>query len=231
MSDKILTIKRSTLVDIANEVRAKTGSSDLIKVSDLDDAVADLSGGIDPMSLGNANNPEFGFYYGQVFSMDDPITIDAKILIEEMQKLDTSEFYFNSDIFNIMIPVYNPNSNYISVKQLYATVYVNQETEEISIEIGNTDDYSILNKTYTIPYTGKLTITLRQLYKDAYTQNDEPMSAESVDALISTFPLRYGYVCAGYNSYSCESGQSNWWSTGDFNNPENAIYKCLKIGK
>lgn len=45
MNDKILTIKKSTLVDIANEVRAKTGSTDLIKVADLDDAVKELSGG------------------------------------------------------------------------------------------------------------------------------------------------------------------------------------------
>lgn len=45
MNDKILTIKKSTLVDIANEVRAKTGSTDLIKVADLDDAVANIQGG------------------------------------------------------------------------------------------------------------------------------------------------------------------------------------------
>lgn len=45
MNDKILTIKKSTLVDIANQVRAKTGSTDLIKVADLDDAVKELSGG------------------------------------------------------------------------------------------------------------------------------------------------------------------------------------------
>lgn len=45
MSDKILTIKKSTLVDIANQIREKNGSTDLIKVADLDDAVAELSGG------------------------------------------------------------------------------------------------------------------------------------------------------------------------------------------
>lgn len=45
MSDKILTIKKSTLEDIADQVRAKTGSTELIKVADLDDAVKELSGG------------------------------------------------------------------------------------------------------------------------------------------------------------------------------------------
>lgn len=45
MNDKILTIKKSTLVDIADQVRAKTGSTDLIKVADLDDAVANMSAG------------------------------------------------------------------------------------------------------------------------------------------------------------------------------------------
>lgn len=43
--DKLYTIKKSTLVDIANAVREKTGSSDTIKVENLDDAVAGISGG------------------------------------------------------------------------------------------------------------------------------------------------------------------------------------------
>jgi hypothetical protein len=47
MQDKILTIKKSTLVDIANQIREKNGSTDLIKVADLDDAVKELSGGAD----------------------------------------------------------------------------------------------------------------------------------------------------------------------------------------
>jgi hypothetical protein len=45
MNDKILKIKKSTLVDIANEVRTKTGSTDLIKIADLDDAIKNISGG------------------------------------------------------------------------------------------------------------------------------------------------------------------------------------------
>lgn len=45
MNDKILKIKKSTLVDIADQVRAKTGSTDKIKVKNLDDAVANLQGG------------------------------------------------------------------------------------------------------------------------------------------------------------------------------------------
>lgn len=45
MADKILKIKKSTLVDIADQVRAKTGSTDKIKVKDLDEAVANLQGG------------------------------------------------------------------------------------------------------------------------------------------------------------------------------------------
>jgi hypothetical protein len=45
MSNKILTIKKSTLVDIADQIRAKTGSADLIAIEDLDDAVANLQGG------------------------------------------------------------------------------------------------------------------------------------------------------------------------------------------
>lgn len=44
MNDKVLKIKKSTLVDIANEVRAKTGSTDLIKIADLDDAIKNISG-------------------------------------------------------------------------------------------------------------------------------------------------------------------------------------------
>jgi hypothetical protein len=49
MNDKVLIIKKSTLVDIANEVRAKIGSTDLIAIKDLDDAIAAISsgGGVD----------------------------------------------------------------------------------------------------------------------------------------------------------------------------------------
>ena len=44
-NEKEYQIKRSTLVDIANAIREKTGKTDRIKVSDLDDAVKELSAG------------------------------------------------------------------------------------------------------------------------------------------------------------------------------------------
>jgi hypothetical protein len=40
MSNKILTLRQKTIVDIADAIRNKTGSSELIKIEDLDDAIA-----------------------------------------------------------------------------------------------------------------------------------------------------------------------------------------------
>jgi hypothetical protein len=49
MNDKKLILKKQTLVNIADAVRAKTGSTDLIRIEDLDDAVTAISdgGGVD----------------------------------------------------------------------------------------------------------------------------------------------------------------------------------------
>jgi hypothetical protein len=44
MNDKKLILKKQTLVNIADAVRAKTGSTDLIRIEDLDDAIKNISG-------------------------------------------------------------------------------------------------------------------------------------------------------------------------------------------
>ena len=44
LEKQYLNVKKSTLVDIANKIREKTGSTDLIKVKDLDDAIANIGG-------------------------------------------------------------------------------------------------------------------------------------------------------------------------------------------
>lgn len=54
MEDKTLVIKLSTLKDIANQVRAKTGTTELIKVPELDDSIAGITGG----------GELFNIYYG-----------------------------------------------------------------------------------------------------------------------------------------------------------------------
>lgn len=42
MNNKNLILKKQTLVNIADAIRAKTGSAELIAIEDLDDAVANL---------------------------------------------------------------------------------------------------------------------------------------------------------------------------------------------
>jgi hypothetical protein len=44
MNDQNLILKKQTLIDIADAIRAKTGSSDKIKVKDLDEAVSAIAG-------------------------------------------------------------------------------------------------------------------------------------------------------------------------------------------
>jgi hypothetical protein len=45
MNDQNLILKKQALIDIADAIRAKTGSSDKIQVADLDDAIKNISGG------------------------------------------------------------------------------------------------------------------------------------------------------------------------------------------
>jgi hypothetical protein len=57
------------------------------------------------------------------------------------------------------------------------------------------------------------------------------MDAATVDRLLERFPLKFGMVEPSYSNTNVNSGLDNWWTQGDLNNPENAIFKFLKIGK
>jgi hypothetical protein len=121
------------------------------------------------MELGTANNPEFGFYYGQIFSLDDPITFDIPVLVEEMNKLSLTEFnFFNGNVLRINIPVHDTYGGYVELSELYVDCAMNQESGEMSVRLHNTDGYCELDYTYTVGLTENLTFTIRQLYKNAY---------------------------------------------------------------
>lgn len=45
MKEKRLILKEQTLIDIANAIRTKTGTNELIKIQNLDDAIALIQGG------------------------------------------------------------------------------------------------------------------------------------------------------------------------------------------
>jgi hypothetical protein len=73
----------------------------------------------DVMKYSKYNNPEFGFYYGQIFMLDDPITIDIKPILEYMNANDASDFRLLHTInysdeanpFSIDIPIDTGRSN------------------------------------------------------------------------------------------------------------------------
>jgi hypothetical protein len=45
MREKLFILKEQTLIDIANAIRTKTGTNELIKIQNLDDAIAVIQGG------------------------------------------------------------------------------------------------------------------------------------------------------------------------------------------
>lgn len=94
-------IKRSTLVDIANAIREKTGKTDLIKVSDLDDAVKELSGS-GPVVL-------------DVDVNTDPSTLDANpnTIIRMYEEVETSEI---ANSFTAPVPMGNEGHTVSDVK-------------------------------------------------------------------------------------------------------------------
>lgn len=186
---------------------------------------------LSPMELGTANNPEFGFYYGQIFSLDDPITFDIPVLAEEMNKLSLTEFsLFNGNVLRINIPVHDTYGGYVELSELRVDCSMYQEGE-MSVRLHNTDGYRELDYKYIVGLTESLTFTIRQLYKNAYAELRQPMDAETVDRLLERFPLKFGMVEPSYSNTNVNSGLDNWWTQGDLNNPENAIFKFLKIGK
>ena len=198
------------------------------------DKFEQIMGKVDPMSLGTANNPEFGFYYGQIFGLDDPIAIDVPVLAEGMQNMSMTELSFGNNVFNLYAPIHDTYGNYIYWNPLWISCVIDQENNEMNIRIGNTDGYCELDYTYTVKLTENFTFTLRQLYKDVYTTIDssyiDKMSPEQVDAMLSDFPLKFGTVYPGYGNLKVSPIPDDW-APGDLNAPENAIYKCLKIGK
>lgn len=112
MNDKILTIKKSTLVDIANEVRAKTGSTDKIKVKDLDDAVKELSGGgggiveVDVLPEPYLYTPVPNAGYVEKAYFNTSLSIDQ--VVAELEKLtyddnDSSPLLVNDDVVIIAV--------------------------------------------------------------------------------------------------------------------------------
>ena len=72
--DPILRIRKSTLEDIANAVRDKNGSSDLIAINNLDDAVKSLSGA--PASVGALWGLQLPTpYENATYNMDEVVSI------------------------------------------------------------------------------------------------------------------------------------------------------------
>lgn len=200
-----------------------------------DDKFIRLGEKLSPMELGTANNPEFGFYYGQIFSLDDPITFDIPVLVEEMNKLSLTNFnLFNNTAMLIRIPSHDTYGHYLNLNELKVDCTMNQENGEMSVRLYN-NEYSSnfkLDYTYIVSFTENFTFTIRQLYKDSYANNlDSPMSPELVDGMLKCFPLKFGIIEPSASSVNLNSGSNNWWTQGDLNNPDNAIFKFLKIGK
>lgn len=118
MNDKILKIKKSTLADIANKVRAKTGSTDLIAIEDLDDAVAAISSGGSSYEEWNGAYEEI--VSGHVLTL---ICDDSVINSDYFYSLDsgvtwlpfTSSNMVLSDINKIRFKTTTTTSNYIAI--------------------------------------------------------------------------------------------------------------------
>lgn len=223
MTDKILKIKKSTLVDIADQVRAKTGSTDKIKVSDLDDAVANISGGgaIDPMKLSSYNNPNLGFYYGQTFTIDDPITIDMSKLISALMTLEMSELtLFNDDDgFEIKVPLYKGNDGFTSTNMMIY-IYNKPSDGTYGIQIKSGNQYVSFEDTCWEELTADdvVTFTLRDVYNNLININNSYF--ENVPDY-SRWPVLYGYVNVNAPSILI-----------NLNDPDVIdVYGCIKIGK
>jgi hypothetical protein len=133
-----LTLNKQTLVDIADAVREKTGSEDLIAIEDLDDAVKNISGGGNGgggiVEVDDLPNPALAIpvpntgYVEKVY-FDTSLSVDE--VVAELQKLSYEEgFYYilydgeNSDI---EIEDYGDGRYYIGVyiNNEYASIFTN----------------------------------------------------------------------------------------------------------
>lgn len=220
MADKILKIKKSTLVDIADQVRAKTGSTDKIKVSDLDDAVANISAGSshDPMELSTYNNPEFGFYYGQVVGFNDPITFDIPFIIEKMNELGINTFQFFGDIVSIHFPNFKDWGATYLMPYCIDFSYSESDNKWI-LHIYSSDSYRNVNKEYEI---SDLTQPFTFTFNDVVAELLENSSDDVI------WPLNFGFISPNnFSAWSSEVPDD----MENLNNPDNAIYKGITIGK
>lgn len=99
MAKEFLTLKRQTVVDIANAIRSKTNSDKAIKIEDLDDAIGEIeSGGGGSAMLerpGNQPVPREGYIKKIKFNTD--LSVDEVISI--LEKLE----YYEYDGYDILM--------------------------------------------------------------------------------------------------------------------------------
>lgn len=186
-----------------------------------------------PEHLGSYNNPEYGFYFGQVFDLDTPISFDASILYEEISKMDIPPFYSDNNKVRILIPTHDTRGDFVSMNEIQWVMNINQETDNVDINLKYDGSESKLDKTYSVSPTDTLTITLRQLYRDSYFEAFGGAPAFMVDEWLSRFPFQFGVVMPGYSSNIVPGSTINGFDTNysNLNLPGLEIYKAIKIGK
>jgi hypothetical protein len=161
MSNKILTLRQKTIVDIADAIRNKIGSSELIKIEDLDDAIKSISGGngggiIEVDELQGpylcTSVPNSG--YVEKVRFDTSLSIEQ--VVAELEKLTYDEYGTYPLLINdnIMLLVMVNNGIYIIVDDEGGVLYfASAETEfcsagwnsdfngeiEINAEVMNSD--------------------------------------------------------------------------------------------
>jgi hypothetical protein len=183
-----------------------------------------------PEQLGTYNNPEFGFYFGQVFGLDTPISIDISILNQKLVESGNAYYGFDGNGPYLLVPSHDYYGNYAGMSPLPIGLSKNTDTGELNLSLGNRGGYNALYKHYVVNQTDVFTITIRQLYKDAYQEN-MTMSAGEVDGLLNAFPFKFGVVLPGSNYNGIPGYSDNSQTDNNLNLPELAVFKAIKIGE
>ena len=202
-------IKRSTLVDIANAIREKTGKTDLIKVSDLDDAVKELSG----------SGPV-------VLDLDvdaDPSTLDTNIntIIRVYEEVETSEV-----LRTVKSPVPVGNQDHIvsdlkfdtnvsdeDVIKLFEAVFPGLAEHNLVLQYSQTDHYLFYNSSsdfVSMNIRSDVTLDGTEVWRLAIT-------VTRGSGLVSN-PMWECYISK--NDYSVVSGGKSWATEVEYSDRE-----------
>ena len=98
MAKEFLTLKRQTVVDIANAIRSKTNSDKAIKIDDLDDAIGEIeSGGASDVRLVTGAIPREG-YVEKIKFNTDLSTEEVVSILEKLEYIDGYYSIFGPDL-------------------------------------------------------------------------------------------------------------------------------------